>query len=111
MFSAAVRLAEHFPYFIEEAAFVLIRFRLEIGAIAELFEDGFFFRRQVLGCPYVDVDELVAPFVGVYAWEAFSFKPEDLTALGPGRDLDLGLTVDGGHFGLEAKHGIGEGNM
>src|ERR1700744_5779299 len=104
-------LAKHFPNFVEEAALVLIRLGLEIGRIVELVEHGLFFRGHVLGCPDVDVDELFASFVGIYARKAFAFEAEDLTALGSRGDLDLGLAVDGRHFGLEAKDSIGKGEM
>src|SRR6185437_10430027 len=102
---------KHFPYFIEEAAFVLVRFGLEIGRIIQFLEHRFFFGGDVLWRPDIDMDQLVAPLVGVYARESLSFQPEDLAAVCTGRYLDLGFAVDGGYFRLETEYGIRKGDM
>ncbi len=65
----------------------------------------------MLGCPYVDVDQLVASFVGVDAGESFAFQPEDLTALGAWWYFDFGFAVDGRYFCLQAEYGICKGDM
>ena len=65
----------------------------------------------MLGCPYVDMDELVASFVAIYAGEALAFQSEDLTALGARGDLYLGFAVDGGYFGLQAENSVSEGEV
>ena len=65
----------------------------------------------MLGCPDVDVDELISFFVGVDTGEAFAFQAEDFAALGAGGNFDLGFAVDGRHFCLEAEDGIHKGDM
>ena len=104
-------LAKHFPYFIEKTTLVLIRLRLEVGRVVEFFEHGLFFRGHVLGCPDVDMDELVASFVGVDTGEALAFQPEDLAALRAWGYFDLGFAIDRRYFRLQSEDGIGEGDM
>jgi len=104
-------LTKHFPYFIEETAFVLVRLGLEVLRFVEFFKNYFFFRGHVLGCPDVDMDQLVASFVGVDAGEAFAFQPEDLAALGPWWYFDLCFAVDGRYFCLQAEDGICKGDV
>ncbi len=104
-------LTKHFPYFIEETTLIFIRLGLEVRRVVEFFKHCFFLRGHVLGCPDVDVDQLVASFIGVDAGEALAFQSEYLAALGAGWYFDLGFSVDGGYFCLQAEDCIGKGNV
>src|SRR5690606_12877735 len=79
--------------------------------MAQLFQQRFFFRAQMLRCPHVDVNELVTLLVGVYRRESLSLQAEDLSALCARGYLDLCPSVDGGHFYLRAEYRIGEGEV
>ena len=82
--------------------------RFEIRGVAQFFQCRFLLRIQLLRGPHTDLDQLVAFFIGVHCREPFSFQAEYFTTLGAGRNLDLGPAINGGHFHLRTKYGIGE---
>lgn len=65
----------------------------------------------MLGCPDVDMDQLIASLVGIDAGETFAFQAEDLATLGAWWYFDLGFAIYGRDFCLQAEDGICKGDV
>ena len=84
-------VSKELPHAVEDAAVALAGLGHEVFVGAELLQHLLLLAGQALGCPNVDVDDEVAHAAPVDFGKAFPLEAQDLTALGAGGNLDLGL--------------------